>query len=101
MSEFMNFVSKKTKSAEERFIENMSESDVFNLKKFAFKKDEDISIAALVSMVLFNEANKPIDNSVKEELLIRDLLNEDCSLSEKGLEFIERESTKERIKGLL
>lgn len=77
----------------------ISENDAKALRLFAL--DEDLSIPALVSLVLKSKTGKTIKESHVYDLQLRKLVDDNGEITADGDKFLESELTKKRIRKLL
>jgi hypothetical protein len=63
--------------------------------------NEDLSIKALVSLVLKDKINKEIDESVVIDLTLRKFIDSEKEITKEGRLYLESEETKTRIQNLL
>ena len=107
MSKFLDEKKKKfqvvseTKDAEAKVEEKLtlSEKEIKALRFYS--TDEDLSIPALVSLVLKDKAKKSVKESYLYDLQLRELVDKDGEITDDGKLYLESEHTKKRIKDLL
>lgn len=108
MSKFLDEKKKKFQVVTEVKVESKPESDdKLSLSEKEFKAlkyystDEDLSIPALVSLVLKDKIGKSVKESYVYDLQLRGLVNDNCEITEDGKLYLESEHTKKRITDLL
>lgn len=90
----------KPKTDEELFGEmGLNESDIEVLKIKVLK--EEISIPALINLVLFANDAQVLNEEMKQELIIRRYVSTDSKITEEGMMYIESDIVKERLGKLL
>lgn len=90
----------KPKTDEELFGEMcLNESDIEVLKIKVLK--EEISIPALINLVLFANDAQVLNEETKQELIIRRYVSTDSKITEEGMMYIESDIVKERLGKLL
>ena len=107
MSKFLDEKKKKfqvvseTKDVEAKVEEKLtlSEKEIKALRFYS--TDEDLSIPALVSLVLKDKAKKSVKESYLYDLQLRELVDNDGEITDDGKLYLESEHTKKRIKDLL
>ena len=107
MSKFLDEKKKKfqvvseTKDVEAKVEEKLtlSEKEIKALRFYS--TDEDLSIPALVSLVLKDKAKKSVKESYLYDLQLRELVDKDGEITDDGKLYLESEHTKKRIKDLL
>ena len=87
----------KAKDEEEKL--SLSEKEIKALRFYS--TDEDLSIPALVSLVLKDKAKKSIKESYLYDLQLRNLVDNDGEVTNDGKIYLESEHTKKRILDLL
>ena len=85
------------KNEEEKL--SLSEKEIKALRYYS--TDEDLSIPALVSLVLKDKAKKSVKESYLYDLQLRNLVDEDGEITSDGKLYLESEYTKKRIQSLL
>jgi len=104
MSDFLSYKSKVEeeeleKNDQEQFKKlNLNESDLKDLKLFV---SNDVSITGLISLFFLEKREQSVNESVKDELLLRDYITEDGKITETGIEYLNTDEVKERFKQLL
>lgn len=95
---------------QEEIIKESSDKEVFEDLKLSDKEKnilrctvlkEEISIPALVDLILNIKANKNIKDENIEELELRGYIDKDGYVTEQANMFLDLETTKQRIKKLL
>ena len=66
-----------------------------------YSMNEDLPVNALVSLILNEKVNKPIPSVYLSDLKIRNYVTEAGVITEEGMEYINSESTKERVKKIV
>lgn len=77
----------------------LTESDEKVLRLYAL--DEDLSIGALVSLILNEKVGKQIPSQYVEDLKLRNYISENNTITKLGSEYMNSDSTKERVKKLI
>lgn len=95
-----DFMLEQNKSDEDVFQEMEMSEHEYNVLKYVNDKG-DISVPALVNLILHENDDQVISDECKDELLIRKYINEDCQITDKGKEYLESDTTKERLKKLM
>lgn len=85
------------KNEEEKL--SLSEKEIKALRFYS--TDEDLSIPALVSLVLKDKAKKSIKESYLYDLQLRNLVDDNGEVTDDGKTYLESEHTKKRILDLL
>ena len=90
----------KEKTEQEQFNGyGLTESDIKVLK--ANVLSEDVPVPALINLVLREKAGNVIKEENKEDLLLREYINESGNVTEKGKEYINSDEVKEKLSKLL
>lgn len=107
MSKFLDEKKKKFQVVSETKVEDLKEEEKLTLSEKEIKAlrfystDEDLSIPALVSLVLKDKAKKSVKESYLYDLQLRELVDKDGEITDDGKLYLESEHTKKRIKDLL
>jgi len=102
LKDFMNEQAEKSKpkSDEEIFSDlELDESDLNALKTMTLTPEPTLS--ALINLVLRERAGRVIKEENKEELLLRNFINEKGNITIEGKTYIETEEVKNRLNKLL
>lgn len=107
MSKFLDDKKKKLNVVSETKEEIKVEEETLDLSEKEIKAlryystDEDLSIPALVSLVLKDKAKKSIKESYLYDLQLRNLVDDSGDITSDGKLYLESEHTKKRILSLL
>ena len=90
----------KQKSSDKEIFNKLglNEKEVFALK--ASSLSSEISVTSLINLVLREKLGNIIKEENREELLLRGYINESDTITDKGLSFINEDSTVERLRKL-
>ena len=89
---------RKTTDIEQFSEMELAETELRELKAYVA---EELSVGGLIGLFFLERRNQEVKEINKEELLIRGLVEDDGSITEKGQEYLQTEEVKERFKSLL
>lgn len=98
---FEEFLKRETKK-NEIYLESLSTKDLLQLKRYTLDEKAELTIPALISLLLLESNSKKIeDEEVLQELQLFNYLDDSFKVTEKAKEFLKESTTKEKVRTLL